>query len=100
MRAREDTDFCLAANAAAGCIADGLDQSKSRRPDRPPAYPPKPAICLARRINSTARIVKEPEFLNLELNDKDVARLQYRPRKCRRADHVVALRKNISRFRV
>ncbi|WP_190821115.1 hypothetical protein [Saccharopolyspora pogona] len=42
-------------------------------------------------------MVKQHEFLNLELNYDDVAEFTYKPRKCRRSYRVVVVRKNISR---
>jgi hypothetical protein len=45
------------------------------------------------------RIVKEREYLSLELDYEDVAEFDYRPGRCKRSYKVVALRKNISRTR-
>jgi hypothetical protein len=45
------------------------------------------------------RIVREREYVNLELNHEDVAEFSYQPGKCNRPYRVVALRKNISKMK-
>jgi hypothetical protein len=49
--------------------------------------------------NERERIVKERGYLNLHLNDEDVAEFEYQPGKCTRPYRVVALRKNISKLK-
>jgi hypothetical protein len=49
--------------------------------------------------NEKQRIVREREYLNLELNHEDVAEFSYRPGKCSRPYRVVAVRKNISKMK-
>ena len=51
------------------------------------------------QANEKERIVKEREYINLELNHEDVAEFDYQPGKCQRPYRVVALRKNISKMK-
>jgi hypothetical protein len=113
---RGDTDFSLTAhfdrwaqrvdfifgmdnNAALRSRAEALDESRWARLDRPAPYQTRTGQTRARRDNHKQRIVKEREYLNLELNFEDVAEFDYQPGKCGRPYRVVALRKNISRSR-
>jgi Transposase DDE domain group 1 len=96
---RVDFVFGMDNNAALRRIADGLDPSAWTRLHRPPAYQTSTATTRARRDNTKRQIVKQREYLNLELNHEDVATFDYRPGKCQRTYRVVALRKNISRTR-
>ncbi len=97
----ERVDFVLGMdnNAALRRIAEGLDDSAWSRLHRPDPYQPRTGKRRARRDNRKRQIVKEREYLNLELNHEDVAVFDYQPRKCRRSYRVVVLRKNISRTR-
>jgi Transposase DDE domain group 1 len=97
----ERVDFVLGMdnNAALRRIAEGLDPSAWNRLHRPAPYRPSTGKRRARRDNRKRQIVKEREYLNLELNHEDVATFTYQPRKCKRGYRVVALRKNISRIR-
>ncbi len=45
------------------------------------------------------RLVKEREFVNVQLNYEDVAEFDYQPRACQRPYRVVALRKNLSQMK-
>jgi Transposase DDE domain group 1 len=113
---RGDTDFSLTAhldrwadrvdfvfgmdnNPALRRIADGLDESAWTRLHRPARYQTSTGTTRARRDNRKQQIVTEREYLNLHLNHEDVAEFDYRPGRCQRTYHVVALRKNISRTR-
>jgi hypothetical protein len=96
---RVDFVFGMDNNAALRRIAEGLDPSAWKRLHRPPTYEPRTGKRRARRANTKQQIVKQREYLNLELNHEDVAVFDYRPGKCRRPYRVVALRKNISRVR-
>jgi hypothetical protein len=96
---RADFVFGMDANATLTGIAEGLDASAWTRLHRPPAYQPRTGKRRSRRGNTKRQIVKEREYLNLQLNHEDVAVFEYKPRKCKRAYQVVALRKNISRAR-
>jgi len=113
---RGDTDFSLTAhldrwadrvdfvfgmdnNAPLRRAAEGLEPSQWKRLHREPAYQTRTGQTRARRANRKREIVKEREYLNLELNHEDVAVFDYQPGKCRRSYRVVALRKNISRIR-
>jgi hypothetical protein len=86
-------------NAALRREAEALDPAAWSRLERPAPYEPRTGARRARRANTKEQIVKEREYLNLELNYEDVAVFTYKPRKCKRAYQVVALRKNISRTR-
>lgn len=96
---RADFVFGMDNNPALRRIAESLDASQWHRLHRPPAYQPRTGQRRARRDNTKQRIVKQREYLNLELNHEDVAVFDYRPKKCKRSYQVVALRKNISRTR-
>jgi hypothetical protein len=113
---RGDTDFSLTAhfdrwaervdfifgmdnNQALRSRAEALDESCWARLRRPAPYQTRTGQTRARRDNHKQRIVKEREYLNLELNVEDVAEFDYQPGKCGRTYRVVALRKNISRSR-
>jgi Transposase DDE domain group 1 len=113
---RGDTDFSLTAHfdrwaqrvdfifgmdnsQALRSRAEALDESCWTRLRRPAPYQTRTGTTRARRDNHKQRIVKEREYLNLELNYEDVAEFTYQPGKCGRTYTVVALRKNISRSR-
>lgn len=96
---RVDFVFGMDNNAALRRIAEGLNPRAWKRLRRPPAYQPRTEKRRARRDNTKRDIVKQREYLNLELNHEHVAVFTYKPRKCKRAYRVVALRKNISRTR-
>jgi len=49
-----------------------------------------------RPANVKERIVIEREYENIRLRSEDVAEFAYRPTKCRKAYHIVVLRKNLS----
>lgn len=96
---RVDFVFGMDNNAALRRIADGLDPSAWKPLTRPPRYQTTTGKTRARRANRKRQIVKEREYLNLELNYEDVATFDYRPGKCQRSYRMVVLRKNISRTR-
>jgi DDE family transposase len=96
---RVDFVFGMDNNAALRRIAESLGPSAWKRLHRSLAYQPRTGQRRARRANTKQQIVKQREYLNLELNHEDVAVFDYQPGKCRRAYRVVALRKNISRVR-
>ena len=82
---RVDFVFGMDNNAALRRIAEGLDPSAWKRLHRPPAYEPRTGKRRTRRANTKQQIVKQREYLNLELNHEDVAVFDYQPGKCRRA---------------
>lgn len=96
---RVDFVFGMDNNAALRRVAEALDPAAWKRLERAPAYQSATGTTRARRTNTKRQIVKDREYLNLELNYEDVAVFKYKPRKCKRAYQVVALRKNISRTR-
>jgi hypothetical protein len=65
---RVDFVFGMDNNAALRRIAEALDPAAWKRLHRPPAYQPRTGKRRARRANTKRRIVKEREYLNLELN--------------------------------
>jgi hypothetical protein len=96
---RVDFVFGMDNTAALRRVAEGLDESRWERLHRPAPYQPRTGKRRSRRDNTKQQIVKEREYLNLQLNHEDVAVFDYQPHKCARAYRVVALRKNISRTR-
>lgn len=96
---RVDFVFGMDNNAALRRAAEALDALAWQRLHRPARYAASTGGRRARRDNTKRQIVKQREYLNLELNHEDVAVFTYRPGKCRRDYQVVALRKNISRSR-
>ena len=113
---RGDTDFSLTAHfddwaqrvdfifgmdnsTALRSRADALAESAWARLDRPAPYQNATGATRARRDDVKAAVVTDREYLNLRLNDEDVAEFDYRPGKCARNYRVIALRKNISRAR-
>ena len=49
--------------------------------------------------NEKQRIIKEREYLNLQLNYEDVAEFEYQPGNCQQPYRMVVLRKNISKMK-
>jgi hypothetical protein len=96
---RVDFVFGMDNNATLRRIAENLDETAWQPLHRRPAYQSTTGKTRARRENTKQRIVKQREYLNLQLNHEHVAVFTYQPRKCKRAYQVVALRKNISRTR-
>jgi hypothetical protein len=114
---RGDTDFSLTANfdrwaekvdfifgmdcnATLRACAEALEECRWKRLQRKPRYE---TITQQRRerfqANEKERIVREREYVNLELNYEDVAEFRYQPGKCARSYRVVVVRKNISRLK-
>ena len=78
--------------------ADALEADCWRPLERKPAYETLTDQKRQRfQENEKARIVREREYLNLELKHEDVAEFQYQPGKCKRPYRVVVVRKNISK---
>ena len=111
---RGDTDFSLTANfdrwaekvdfifgmdnnTTLRAHAEALEEKAWKRLKRPAPYETPTGKTRARRHNHKREVIKQREFLNLELNYEDVADFTYRPGKCKRAYRVVVARKNISR---
>ena len=91
--------FGMDCNSALRSRADALEDAAWQRVERQPNCQ---TLTEQRRqrnqSNHKQRIVKEREYVNLELNYEDVAEFSYQPGKCRRPYRVVALRKNISKM--
>jgi len=98
----EKVDFIFGMDAMAALCgrADVLEASSWQRLERKAAYE---TLTEARRQrfqeNEKERIVREREYLNLELKQEDVAEFEYQPGKCKRPYRVVVVRKNISKTR-
>ena len=76
-------------------IAEGLRNKDWERLSRPTKYEVK-TTPRGRRENVKDRIVEEREYVKLELHHEDVAEVEYRPVKCKRAYRLVILRKTIT----
>ena len=76
-------------------IATGLAGSDWKRMQRPAKYAVKTEK-RERRENVKARVVREREFRNIQLESEDVAEFRYQPRACRRPYRMVVVRKNLS----
>jgi hypothetical protein len=112
---RGDTDFSLTANfdrwaeqvdfifgmdamASLRSRADALDPECWQPLERKPAYETLTDEKRQRfQTNEKERIVREREYVNLELRHEDVAEFEYQPGKCTRPYRMVVVRKNISK---
>jgi len=95
-----DFIFGMDANAALCTRAEVLDEACWRRLERKPKSVPLTDQTRQRfQTDEKARIVREREYVNLELNYEDVAEFEYQPGKCKQSYRVVALRKNISKMK-
>jgi len=98
--ARVDFLFGMDASPALVRRAEALDESCWKRLERGPKYETLTDETRERsQPHEKERIVREREYVNLELNHEDVAEFSYRPGKCSRPYRVVALRKNISKMK-
>lgn len=76
-------------------IAENLPNSNWKKLTRPPAYTRQGA----RRERPTKvkrQIIRQREYLHLELKSEEVAEFEYRPTACDKAYRMVVVRKNIS----
>jgi hypothetical protein len=77
-------------------LAENLPESAWRKLERPPKYerkgPPR-----RRPANVKRQVIREREFLHLELKSEEVAEFEYRPVACEKSYRMVVVRKNISR---
>jgi len=112
---RGDTDFSLTAHfdrwadkvdflfgvdamPALCSRADALEEDCWRPLERKPPYEARTEQKRQRfQENEKARIVREREYVNLELKHEDVAEFEYQPGKCKRPYRMVVVRKNISK---
>ena len=93
-----DFIFGMDANAALCTRAEALDEARWQRLERRPKYETLTDKTRQRfQADEKERIVREREYVNLELKYEDVAEFDYQPGKCKRSYRVVALRKNISK---
>ena len=98
--ARVDFLFGMDASPALVRRAESLDESSWKRLERGPKYETLTDETRERfQPHEKERIVREREYVNLELNHEDVAEFSYQPGKCNRPYRVVALRKNISKMK-
>ena len=97
---RVDFIFGMDASAALCGRAEALDEASWQRLERGPRYETLTGQTRQRpQAHEKELIVREREYVNLELNHEDVAEFSYQPGKCRRPYRVVALRKNISKMK-
>lgn len=97
---RVDFVFGMDAHPAFITRAEALDEARWERLVRKPKYQTLTDQKRQRfQSNEKERIVREREYLNLELNYEDVAEFSYSPGKCDRDYRMVVVRKNISRMR-
>jgi len=97
---RADFIFGMDCNQALRSRAEAVDEACWQRLERRPKYTTLTGQTRQRfQSNEKERIVREREYLNLELNYEDIAEFSYQPGKCGRPYRVVALRKNISKLK-
>lgn len=97
---RVDFLFGMDSNRALQSRAEALDEACWQRLERKPKYETLSERTRQRfQSDEKGRIVKEREYVNLELNHEDVAEFRYQPGKCKRPYRVVAVRKNISKMK-
>jgi hypothetical protein len=116
VRLRGDTDFSLTANfdrwdrngtvfefgfdasPTMLAYAESLEKKDWKPLKRPPQYEVQ-TTPRQRPANIKREIVRQREYLNLELKSEQVAEFQYQPAACSKKYRVVAVRKNISEER-
>ncbi len=97
---RADFIFGMDASPTLVSRAEALDEACWQRLERGPKYETLTDQTRERfQSNERERIVRERNYVNLELNYEDVAEFSYQPGKCSRPYRVVALRKNISKLK-
>jgi len=75
--------------------AENLPESAWRKLARPPAYTRKgPRRARPERVKR--RVIRQREFLHLELNSEQVAEFTYRPTACSKDYRMIVVRKNIT----
>jgi hypothetical protein len=98
--AKADFIFGMDCNAALRAQAEALDERSWKRLERKPKYETLTHQTRERfQTDAKERIVREREYVNLELNYEDVAEFSYQPGKCKRPYRVVVVRKNISKLK-
>jgi hypothetical protein len=98
----ERVDFIFGMDASPALVrrAEALDKASWQQLERKPKYETLTDQKRQRlQSDEKARIVREREYVNLELNYEDVAEFSYQPGKCKRPYRVVAVRKNISKMK-
>lgn len=114
IRLRGDTDFSQTAHLdrwdAAGVLfqfgynscrnlqaqAEDLPESAWKRLRRPPRYEVQTEP-RRKPQNVKRRVIRQREYLYLQLKSEDVAEFEYRPTLCRKSYRMIVVRKNISR---
>jgi len=76
-------------------IADNLDDTQWKRLKRPAKYDVKTQP-RARPERIKEKIVVEREFINIVLDNEDVAEFDYRPTACKKTYRMIVVRKNLS----
>lgn len=98
---RWDTDnvifqFGYQENSAVKSRAEAFPDEKWEELERSPKYQVA-SVPRRRPENVKAKIVRQREYLNLELKSEEVAEFDYQPVACSRTYRMVVVRKNISR---
>jgi hypothetical protein len=76
-------------------IADNLPDSAWKKLKRPPAYQ-RQGPQRARPTQVKRQIIRQREYLHLELQSEEVAEFEYQPTACRQPYRMIVVRKNIS----
>jgi hypothetical protein len=76
-------------------IADDLPASAWKKLQRPAAYT-RQGPSRARPAKVKRQIIRQREYLHLELKSEEVAEFEYQPTACRQAYRLIVVRKNIS----
>jgi hypothetical protein len=76
-------------------IADNLPESAWKKLKRPPAYT-RQGPRRARPTQVKRQIIRQREYLHLELQSEEVAEFEYQPTACRKPYRMIVVRKNIS----
>lgn len=76
-------------------IAENLPKSAWKKLTRPPAYT-RQGPGRERPAKVKRQIIRQREYLHLELQSEEVAEFEYRPTACNRSYRLIVVRKNIS----
>ena len=89
--------FCFGYKAMKNLVemAENLPKSRWRKLERPAKYEVQ-TTPRRKPANVKRRIVREREYLNLELNSEEVAEFRYQPTACQRSYRMIVVKKNIS----
>jgi len=93
-----DISFCFGYDATPNLkkIAENLPESAWTRLERPPRYAVKTKP-RNKPANVKRKVIRQREFVHLELKSEEVAEFRYRPVACKQTYRMVVVRKNISK---